>query len=427
MSTIASPRSRCSSASRLRICACTETSSAETGSSATISSRAERERGRDADALALPARELVRAAGRRAGAEARRGRAARATRRVALGRRADRVGVERLADGPARPSSAGRASCTGPGTRAGPAAGTRASCCRLARSTSAPSNTIRPAVGVGQTEDAAAERALARARTRRRPRATSPASTSRSTPSTAWTTARRHEAAADGEVLDEAARPRAAGDGVRASASERTRLRRRQPSTADVVRLARPRSGVAGARRRSASRRARPGSGARTGSRAAGRRGPAPGPRSPAASRAPAPRSAARRAAPACTGAAARRRSPRPARPRTSWPAYITADPVAQLRDDAQVVGDEQDRRAARVAQVAQQGQDLRLDGDVERGGRLVGDEQRRVVGERRGDHDALAHAAAKPVRRIVVARSGAGMPTSAEQRRGRVRCAPRP
>jgi hypothetical protein len=43
--------------------------------------------------------------------------------------------------------------------------------------------------------------------------------------------------------------------------------------------------------------------------------------------------------------------------------------------------------------------QDLRLDGHVERGGRLVGDQQRRVAGQRHGDHHALAHAARQLVR----------------------------
>ena len=38
--------------------------------------------------------------------------------------------------------------------------------------------------------------------------------------------------------------------------------------------------------------------------------------------------------------------------------------------------------------------QDLRLDGDVERGGRLVGDQQRRPADQRHGDHGALAQAA---------------------------------
>ena len=42
----------------------------------------------------------------------------------------------------------------------------------------------------------------------------------------------------------------------------------------------------------------------------------------------------------------------------------------------------------------AQQVQHLRLDGDVERRRRLVGDQQIRLGGERHGDHDALLHAA---------------------------------
>ena len=43
--------------------------------------------------------------------------------------------------------------------------------------------------------------------------------------------------------------------------------------------------------------------------------------------------------------------------------------------------------------------EDLRLDGDVERGGRLVGDQQRRLAGQRHGDHRPLPHAARKLVR----------------------------
>ena len=43
--------------------------------------------------------------------------------------------------------------------------------------------------------------------------------------------------------------------------------------------------------------------------------------------------------------------------------------------------------------------EDLRLDGHVERGRRLVGDQQLRVVGQRHRDHRALAHAARELVR----------------------------
>ncbi len=50
-------------------------------------------------------------------------------------------------------------------------------------------------------------------------------------------------------------------------------------------------------------------------------------------------------------------------------------------------------------AEFAHQVDDLGLHGDVERGGRLVGDQQIRPAGERNGDHHALAHAAGELVR----------------------------
>ena len=55
-----------------------------------------------------------------------------------------------------------------------------------------------------------------------------------------------------------------------------------------------------------------------------------------------------------------------------------------------------------RLLQLQHQVEDLRLDGDVERGGRLVGDQQRRIAGQRHGDHHALAHAAGELVRIVV-------------------------
>ena len=56
------------------------------------------------------------------------------------------------------------------------------------------------------------------------------------------------------------------------------------------------------------------------------------------------------------------------------------------------------------LLQRAQQVEDLRLDGDVERGRRLVGDQQVRGAGQRHGDHHPLAHAARELVR--IVARA---------------------
>ncbi len=54
--------------------------------------------------------------------------------------------------------------------------------------------------------------------------------------------------------------------------------------------------------------------------------------------------------------------------------------------------------------QFAHQIEDLRLDGDVERGGRFVGDQQLRIAGQRDCDHRALAHAARQIVRIFVEA-----------------------
>ena len=71
-------------------------------------------------------------------------------------------------------------------------------------------------------------------------------------------------------------------------------------------------------------------------------------------------------------------------------------DLVGDLGDDAQVVRDEHDRHAELVLQLAQQLEDLRLRRHVERGRRLVGDQQVGLAGERRRDHRPLPHAAAK-------------------------------
>ena len=66
-------------------------------------------------------------------------------------------------------------------------------------------------------------------------------------------------------------------------------------------------------------------------------------------------------------------------------------DLVGDLGDDAEIVRDEKDAGAVLAAHLADQRQDLRLRGDVERGGGLVGDEQARVEYQRHRDHDPLA------------------------------------
>ena len=80
------------------------------------------------------------------------------------------------------------------------------------------------------------------------------------------------------------------------------------------------------------------------------------------------------------------------------------ADAVGIAADDLQIMGDQQQGEAALGLEARQKLQDLRLDGDIERGGRLVGDQQRGVVGQRRGDHDPLALAAGQLVRKCIQA-----------------------
>ena len=75
------------------------------------------------------------------------------------------------------------------------------------------------------------------------------------------------------------------------------------------------------------------------------------------------------------------------------------ADPVGEAADDGEVVGDEQDRHAEPGLEVLEQLQDLRLDGDVQGGRRLVGDQEVGLVGQRHGDHHPLALAAGQLVR----------------------------
>ena len=70
---------------------------------------------------------------------------------------------------------------------------------------------------------------------------------------------------------------------------------------------------------------------------------------------------------------------------------------------------DEHDAHAHLVAQLGEQLHDLRLGGHIQRGSRLVGNEQLRAAGERHGDHRPLAHAAADLVRVVVHAPLGLG------------------
>ena len=75
------------------------------------------------------------------------------------------------------------------------------------------------------------------------------------------------------------------------------------------------------------------------------------------------------------------------------------ADALAYFRDDAEIMRDEQQCRAVAALHLGDQPQYLLLHGNVERGRRLVGDDQLRFGGESRGDQHALAHAAGEFMR----------------------------
>ena len=82
-------------------------------------------------------------------------------------------------------------------------------------------------------------------------------------------------------------------------------------------------------------------------------------------------------------------------------------DALAGLGHDTEIMGDEDDRGAGARLELDEELQDLGLDGDVERGRRLVGDQEARIAGERHRDHHPLAHAAGELVRIIVEALLG--------------------
>ncbi len=71
---------------------------------------------------------------------------------------------------------------------------------------------------------------------------------------------------------------------------------------------------------------------------------------------------------------------------------------LGRLGDHAHVVRDDDHRHPVVSAELVEGLEHARLDGDVERGGRLVGDQQLRAARERHRDHHALAHPSGEPV-----------------------------
>jgi hypothetical protein len=82
---------------------------------------------------------------------------------------------------------------------------------------------------------------------------------------------------------------------------------------------------------------------------------------------------------------------------------------MRHARDDGQVVRDQQQPQALRLLQFLEQIEHLRLDGDVERGGGLVGDQEVGLGRQRHRDHHALLLAAAHAERVVVDAALGLG------------------
>ena len=95
-------------------------------------------------------------------------------------------------------------------------------------------------------------------------------------------------------------------------------------------------------------------------------------------------------------------------------------DPVAELRRDGKVVGDEDDGRLQLRADGPKEIEDLRLHAHVQGRRRLVRDQQRWSPGDAHADHDPLRHTAAELVRIRVHLRFRVRNPHPFEDRRSR-------
>lgn len=82
-------------------------------------------------------------------------------------------------------------------------------------------------------------------------------------------------------------------------------------------------------------------------------------------------------------------------------------DAMGDFGDHAEIVGDKEHGHAALALQFEEQVENLRLDRHVKRRCWLIGDQQRRIAGERHGDRRALPHAARQFVRILAGAALG--------------------
>ena len=82
-----------------------------------------------------------------------------------------------------------------------------------------------------------------------------------------------------------------------------------------------------------------------------------------------------------------------------NFPALHHANPVGNAAHDAQIMRDEQKAKALAAFQIGQKVKDLRLNGHIQRGCRLIRDQQFGAIGQSHGDHHALALAARQLMR----------------------------
>ena len=89
---------------------------------------------------------------------------------------------------------------------------------------------------------------------------------------------------------------------------------------------------------------------------------------------------------------------------------------LANFGHDTEIVSDHDDRRAEIAIEPVHQIENLSLNGHIERGCRLVGDQHSRIAGQRDGDHHALSHSAGELMRIGVEPFFGGGNADSLQQ-----------
>ena len=92
---------------------------------------------------------------------------------------------------------------------------------------------------------------------------------------------------------------------------------------------------------------------------------------------------------------------------------------IGDFGDHAHIVGDEDDGHAQFGLQIAQDRQDLRLNGHIQRRGWFIRDQQLGAAGKRHGDHHPLAHPAGQLVRIAVQHPLGVGQAHQRQQTLG--------